>query len=60
GSKVVAKRLLNEQNVAVLPGVIFGPSGERRIRISFGSSPETIGEAMRRLKVFFKDAGLNR
>ncbi len=60
GSKAVAKRLLNEQNVAVLPGVIFGPSGERRIRISFGSPPETISEAMRRLKVFFKDAGLNR
>jgi len=59
-SKVVARRLLDEQNVAVLPGVIFGPSGERRIRISFGSSPETIVEAMRRLKEFFKDASLNR
>lgn len=60
GSKVVARRLLNEQNVAVLPGVIFGPSGERRIRISFGSAPETIIEGTRRLKEFFKDAGLNR
>ena len=54
GSKVLAKRLLNEQNVAVLPGAIFGPSGERRIRISFGSSPETIVEGTRRLKEFFK------
>lgn len=60
GSKVVARRLLNEQNVAVLPGVIFGPSGERRIRISFGSSPETIVEGMWRLKEFFKDTGLKR
>jgi len=58
GSKAVARRLLDEQNVAVLPGVIFGPSGERRIRISFGSSPETIAEGMRRLKEFFKDASL--
>jgi aspartate aminotransferase len=54
GSKVVARRLLNEQNVAVLPGVIFGPSGERHLRISFGSAPETIVEATRRLKEFFK------
>ena len=60
GSMAVAKRLLNEHNVAVLPGVIFGPSGERRIRISFGSSPETIVEATRRLREFFKDAGSRR
>jgi aspartate aminotransferase len=53
GSMAVARRLLNEQNVAVLPGVIFGPSGEGRIRISFGSPPETIVEATRRLKEFF-------
>jgi aspartate/methionine/tyrosine aminotransferase len=53
-SRVVANRLLNEQNVAVLPGAIFGPSGERHIRISFGSSPETIVESTRRLKEFFK------
>ena len=60
GSKVVARRLLNEHNVAVLPGVIFGPSGEGHIRISFGSPPETIVEGTRRLKEFFKDGRLNR
>jgi len=60
GSKVVANRLLNNHNVAVLPGVIFGPSGEGHLRISFGSSPETINEGMRRLKEFFRDANLNR
>ena len=54
GSKEVARRLLNEQNVAVLPGVIFGPAGEGHIRISFGSPPETIVEGTRRLKAFFK------
>ena len=53
-SKVVARRLLDEHNLAVLPGVIFGPSGEGRIRISFGSPPETIVEGTRRLKEFFK------
>jgi aspartate/methionine/tyrosine aminotransferase len=59
GSKEVAHRLLNESNVAVLPGVIFGPSGEGHIRISFGSPPETISEGMRRMKEFFKRARLN-
>jgi aspartate/methionine/tyrosine aminotransferase len=53
-SKMVARRLLDEHNLAVLPGVIFGPSGEGRIRISFGSPPETIVEGTRRLKEFFK------
>jgi aspartate aminotransferase len=56
GSNEVARRLLTEQNVAVLPGAIFGPSGERRIRISFGSTRETIVEATKRLSVFFKKA----
>jgi aspartate/methionine/tyrosine aminotransferase len=54
-SKEIALRLLNEKSVAVLPGVIFGPSGEGHIRISFGSAPEVIAEGMKRLKEFFKD-----
>ncbi len=57
GSRDVARRLLDEHNVAVLPGVIFGPSGEGRIRISFGSSSETIVDGTRRLKDFFEDSG---
>ena len=55
-SKVVARRLLDEHNLAVLPGVLFGPSGEGRIRMSFGSPRETIVEGTRRLKEFFKKA----
>jgi aspartate/methionine/tyrosine aminotransferase len=54
GSRELAKRLLLEHDVAVLPGVIFGPSGERHIRISFGSSAETIITGTRRLKEFFE------
>ncbi len=54
GSAEVARRLLNKYNVAVLPGAIFGPSGEGHIRISFGSPEETITEGTRRLKDFFK------
>jgi len=60
GSKEVAGRLLDEHNVAVLPGVIFGPSGEGHLRISFGSPPQTIVEGTRRLKDFFKGTRLNR
>jgi aspartate/methionine/tyrosine aminotransferase len=60
GSMEVANRLLDEHNVAVLPGVIFGPSGEGHLRISFGSSPETIVEGTRRLRDFFKGASLSR
>ena len=53
-SRAVAKRLLEEYNVAVLPGAIFGPAGEGHLRISFGSSRETIVEATKRLKQFFR------
>jgi len=55
-SRVVARRLLERHNVAVLPGAIFGASGEGRLRISFGSSRETIEEGTRRMKAFFKAA----
>lgn len=60
GSMALARRLLAEKNVAVLPGSIFGPSGEGHIRISFGSPPETIVEGTRRLREFFQGARLKR
>ena len=46
--------LLEKANVAVVPGVAFGPSGESHIRMSFGRSEKDINEAMRRIKKFFK------
>ena len=54
GSRDLARRLLTDMNVALLPGVIFGPSGEGRLRISFGSAPEVITEATKRLREFFE------
>jgi len=54
-SKVVARQLLEAKSVAVLPGAIFGPSGEKHLRISFGSSRETLLEGTKRLREFFKD-----
>jgi len=52
-SREVARRLLMGHNLAVLPGSIFGPAGEGRLRISFGGSRETILEGTRRLSEFF-------
>ncbi len=54
GSRSLATRMLKEQNVALLPGAIFGPAGEGHLRISFGSPPETIVEGVRRVKEFFE------
>lgn len=42
-----SKMLLEAKGVAVLPGSIFGPSGERHLRISFAAPRETIEEGMR-------------
>ncbi len=55
GSAALSRRLLADRNVAVLPGAIFGPSGEGHLRISFASSPDTIRGGMRRLKAFFDE-----
>ncbi|MEM3191497.1 MAG: aminotransferase class I/II-fold pyridoxal phosphate-dependent enzyme [Candidatus Parvarchaeota archaeon] len=42
-STELAKTLLNEYQVAILPGIAFGNSGEGHFRISFAGSIETIG-----------------
>ncbi|HEV2139542.1 MAG TPA: aminotransferase class I/II-fold pyridoxal phosphate-dependent enzyme [Nitrososphaerales archaeon] len=46
----LSQRLLRQNGLAVIPGVLFGPSGERHLRISFGASREAIEEGMKRLK----------
>jgi aspartate/methionine/tyrosine aminotransferase len=53
GSIELAKKLLEKENVAVLPGVSFGPSGEHHIRLSFSGSMEDIDEGTKRMKNFF-------
>jgi len=47
--------LLEEAQVAVVPGLAFGPSGEGHIRLSFGRSEKDINEAMRRIKQYFNE-----
>ncbi len=49
-----AKKLLQEKNVAAVPGTAFGACGEGFLRCSYASSMENIIEAMNRIKDFIK------
>ena len=46
--------LLRSTGVAVLPGIIFGPAGERHLRISFAAPRDTIEGGMRLLGEFLR------
>lgn len=56
GSLEFASRLLDEQHVAVVPGVAFG--NDRCVRLSYACSMENIEEGLRRMTAFC--AGLKR
>lgn len=43
------RRLLEEEDVAVAPGEVFGPGGAGLVRISFGGEPDRVAEGVRRL-----------
>jgi len=47
-----SRRLLDSKGVAVLPGSIFGPAGEKHLRISFAAPKQTIEEGMSLLGEF--------
>jgi aminotransferase len=49
-----AMQLLEAQNVAVVPGSAFGPSGEGYIRCSFATGFDDIKEACTRMKAFME------
>ncbi|AKM20189.1 aminotransferase [Anoxybacillus geothermalis] len=51
-SEQFAERLLIEEKVAVVPGSVFGQSGEGHIRCSYASSLEQLQEAVKRIKRF--------
>src|SRR3954453_11344810 len=51
-SQEFAEALLEQENVAVVPGDVFGESGEGHIRCSYATSMEQIQEAMKRIKSF--------
>jgi aminotransferase len=52
GSQAIADRLLEEANVAVVPGSAFGESGEGFIRISFACSLDKVKEGMQAMAQF--------
>ena len=47
-----AEQLLLEEKVAVVPGSVFGESGEGFIRCSYATSLEQLMEAMKRMERF--------
>ena len=51
-SKEFAKRLLEEHQVAVVPGSAFGASGEGYVRCCYATGINEIYEAMKRIKTF--------
>lgn len=54
GSLDFCQRLLAEEKLAVVPGLAFGPAGERHIRISYSSPDESLDEGVRRLRRFME------
>jgi len=51
-SQEFAEALLLKEGVAVVPGDVFGESGEGHIRCSYASSIEQLQEAIKRMKKF--------
>jgi aminotransferase len=47
-----AIRLLEEEDVAVVPGNAFGPSGEGFVRCCYATDPELLGTALERIEAF--------
>ena len=56
-SKEFSLRLLQEKQVACVPGTAFGGSGEGHVRCSYATSLEKIKIAMERIAEFVKEAG---
>ncbi|MBI3991702.1 MAG: aminotransferase class I/II-fold pyridoxal phosphate-dependent enzyme [Candidatus Lambdaproteobacteria bacterium] len=56
-SRRLAFDLLERAQVALVPGIGFGPTGESHLRLSFGRREEDIEEAFVRLKRYFRERG---
>ncbi len=53
-SEAFAERLLKDQKVAVVPGSVFGQSGEGFLRCSYATSREELIEALDRMEKFLE------
>jgi len=56
-AKDFALKLLDEQQVAAVPGTAFGACGEGHLRCCYATSMEELQTAMKRLKVFVDGLG---
>ena len=54
-SEEFSRRLLEEQNCAIVPGTAFGPCGEGFARISYAYSVRHITAALERIEAFVKN-----
>lgn len=59
GSIDMAKQLLFEAGVVVVPGIGFGPEGESHLRFSFGAPAVEINTAFDRIEKWWKKQKLN-
>ncbi len=56
-SEEVAEYLLEAKHVATVPGSSFGPSGRRRLRLSYGSDIKVVKEGLGRLAAGMAELG---
>jgi aminotransferase len=56
-SEEFSEQLLREEKVAVVPGSVFGPSGEGFLRCSYATSREELIEALDRMETFLSCLG---
>jgi len=54
------RRLLDEEHLALVPGVSFGPNGEGHVRISYSSPIDQLDDGMVRLGRFLERYGARR
>jgi len=59
GSVEFAKKLMLEAEVAVSPGLGFGPNGDQYVRIAFVENEQRIRQAARNIKSFFDQSRQN-
>lgn len=57
-SEQFAEELLLQEKVAVVPGNVFGESGEGYIRCSYATSMEQLQEALKRIQRFIEAKGI--
>ncbi|MCL6573186.1 MAG: aminotransferase [Bacillus sp. (in: Bacteria)] len=57
-SEQFAEELLMSKNVAVVPGNVFGESGEGYIRCSYAASMPQLQEALKRIQLFIESKGV--